>query len=174
MNSLEIDQANNAFLVTAHGVPCLKFWLFKNSKLVSDRYVAVFDIPYYCGDKLLRAFCLSRETNEILFFAAIEERWLAEALQHGKDGYVAISHDALPENCKSALQAEIDEVLFHTKNRPFPPLRLFRVTFPDHTFDCFAEDETHAAEQAADAEIDRGYPENVQILDVYLLDYARV
>lgn len=173
--NMEIRQDNSAFKVLYHGVPCLKFWVLENKNMIINRYLVVFDIPTEGDSRILRAFS-PKQPGQFLFFAEIEEKWLSEAVRNpdGKDGFMVSTYDNLPDDCQSVTKHEIEEVLFHPSHRPNPAQRFFRVVFPDHTFDCFAENETHAAEQSADAEIDRGYPENVQILDVYLMDYAQV
>lgn len=187
MSDLDFDGATVEFnggasLLRVHGVPTLKFWVMEHPKTLVDRYVVVFDMPTDpVQEGVVPAICMNRLGH--VFHDEVETGWLSQVIQNSvapsdPNEYHTISMDELPAACKEAAYREIDSLLFgytpdsapnlftgYTPDRA-PALRKFTVVRSDHFFECLAENETHAAEQAIDARPDE------EIQNVVLTDYA--
>jgi hypothetical protein len=175
MSDLDFDGATVEFnggasLLRAHGVPTLKFWVMEHPKTLVDRYVVVFDMPTDpVQEGVVPAICMNRLGH--LFHDEVETGWLSQVIQNSvapsdPNEYHAISMDELPAACKKAAYREMDSLLFGTNPDNYRALRKFTVVRSDHFFECLAENETHAAEQAIDARPDE------EIQNVVLTDYA--
>lgn len=171
LNDFIINRNLSASLLTVHEVPALKFWVMENPKTLVDRYAVVFDMPSDpIQEGVLPAICMNRIGH--LFHDEVEKQWLLDILKsyvthRNEDSYHIIGFDELPAACKKALGREIASLLIGDNMGNEPALRKFTVVLSsDSRFECFAENEMHAAEQAINA-----YPTD-EVKKVLLANYV--
>lgn len=154
------NSSEHAAIVFEFDTPSLKFWVSKKDA----HYIAVFDSPTNTNLSFLHATLFTEQGKTEYPLLAVPANWLK---RHSITGYGYVRYETLPESCKTVILRAVNQLLYGVDYpHGYRALRKFRVVLSDGYFECLAETESHAVEQAMDAD------KQAEVQAVYLIDYT--